>query len=128
MYNDEDYEESSLMKELFEDEDGYEDEYEHEHGYEDDSMEDWADILTEDRRLSELKNENRDVRGRLKKGSRIAVKMNCDKDIIRNHYRMGLSVKDIVEKLGCSKTTVYNAIKNMDKIDRLDMDTELPFK
>lgn len=118
MYDDNKYDDSYYMKELFEDWDGHDD----------DSMGDWADTLTEDIRLMELKNEKRDKRGRLAKGSRIAAKINCDKDLIRNHYRMGLSVKEIAEKLECSKTTVYNAIKGMDKINRPDMDMESPFR
>ena len=95
----------------------------------------WCEELTADQAIQEseklkqeadkrLKNERRDERGRLQKGSRIAAKQNCDKNRICLYYAMGCSVKEIVTQLGCSKTTVYRVLKesNITKIDE-----ELPF-
>lgn len=58
----------------------------------------------------------RDEKGRLKKDSMIARKRNCDEDSIWWYYmEEGMSVKDIVALLGCSKSTVYNVIKKFKK-------------
>lgn len=87
-----------------------------------------ADQLAQKARLRDLKNEQRDKQGRLEKGSRIAAKLSCDKEEIKYLYQCGYSVKTIVERLKCSKSTVYNAIKGMDKNGRYNMrDEELPF-
>ncbi len=58
----------------------------------------------------------RDERGRIKKGAVIARKRSCDEDDIWFLYKKwGLSVKEIVEERGCSKSTVYNVIKKYKK-------------
>ena len=93
---------------------------------------DWAkDLVNEKMKLDrqkELKNEKRDKRGRLEKGSRIASRLSCDKYEIRYLYQTGHSVKQIVEHLGCSKSTVYKVIKEMKNSKRNDMDADSSFE
>lgn len=52
----------------------------------------------------------RDKRGRLNKGALLAKKDNCNEEKILHRYEKGLQVKEIVEELGCSKTTVYRVL------------------
>lgn len=91
---------------------------------------DWAaslaNELADKKYLEELRNEKRDERGRLKKGSRIAAKLSCDREEIRYLYKMGLSARQIVEEKGCSKSTVYNAISGIRESERFGLKT-LPF-
>lgn len=91
---------------------------------------DWsieAQKQNEKQQEKRLRHESRDEKGRLKKGSRIAAKRNCDEYWLRTMYDMGYSVKKISELKGCSKSTVYNAIKDMPKRKRADSE-ELDFK
>ena len=53
----------------------------------------------------------RDKRGRLNKGALLASKDNCQAEKILLRYASGMSVREMVECLGCSKSTVYNVIK-----------------
>ena len=57
-------------------------------------------------------NIKRDKRGRLNSGALLAKKDNCNETDIIQKYMSGMTVKEIVECLGCSKSTVYNVIKN----------------
>lgn len=57
------------------------------------------------------RNIKRDKRGRLNKKAVLAKKDNCDKIGILLRYKGGMSVKEIVQCMGCSKSTVYNVIK-----------------
>lgn len=66
---------------------------------------------------NEIRNSQRDERGRLKKGVRLASKDNCNKVEILRMYDEGMTVKQIVNDLRCSKSTVYNAIKEYRKRD-----------
>lgn len=63
------------------------------------------------RHENELLNIHRDKQGRLNKGARLASKDNCNKVEILRMYDEGMTVKQIVNDLRCSKSTVYNAIK-----------------
>lgn len=56
-------------------------------------------------------NIKRDKRGRLNKGALLAKKTTCNDVKIWLLYMAGMSVKTIVENMGCSKSTVYNSIK-----------------
>lgn len=56
------------------------------------------------------RNIQRDRKGRLNKGALLAKKNSCDEIRIMLYHGMGMSVKDIVEHLKCSKTTVYRVI------------------
>lgn len=99
----------------------------YDYNYDYDCAEETANYLAEKKYLEGLKNEKRDKRGRLEKGSRIAAKPSCDKNEIRYLYKLGLSVKQIVERMKCSKSTIYNAIKGIDESERFGL-KELPFK
>ena len=57
-------------------------------------------------------NIKRDKRGRLNSGALLAKKDNCNEKGILLRYMSGMTVKEIVECMGCSKSTVYNVIKN----------------
>lgn len=63
------------------------------------------------RRREERRNIRRDEKGRLKKGARLAQKDSCDVAAIWLRYTAGMSVKEIVESRGCSKSTVYKVLK-----------------
>lgn len=60
---------------------------------------------------NEVRNIHRDKRGRLNKGALLASKYNCNKEDILRMYDSGMTVKQIVECMGCSKSAVYNATK-----------------
>ena len=65
-----------------------------------------------DEQYREQLNTDRDEKGRLKKGAKIAGKRSCDgTDIWWLYSERNYSVKEIVELKGCSKSTVYNVIK-----------------
>ena len=66
---------------------------------------------------NEVRNIYRDKRGRLNKGALLASKYNCNKVEILRRYESGMTVKQIVECMGCSKSTVYNAIKEYNEKD-----------
>lgn len=55
----------------------------------------------------------RDERGRLNKGALLAKKDSCNETAILLRYYSGMTVKEIVECRGCSKSTVYNVIKRI---------------
>ena len=57
------------------------------------------------------RNIKRDWHGRVTDGSRLAQQDRCDKDKIWQLRCSGMPVKEIVKYMGCSKSTVYNAIK-----------------
>lgn len=61
------------------------------------------------------RNIKRDGKGRLSKGSRLAHKDTCDENRIKGFLRQGCSVKQIVEKLNCSKSTVYRVKKKYEE-------------
>ena len=63
-------------------------------------------------------NVRRDRKGRLEKGSMIAKKRSCDEEEILALYKGGFTVKKIVEFRGCSKSTVYNVIKEYKKKEK----------
>ena len=67
---------------------------------------------------NELRNIHRDKRGRLYKGARLASKDCCNVEGILLRHDSGMSVKEIVKSMGCSKSTVYNVIKNHRKKDK----------
>lgn len=56
-------------------------------------------------------NRIRDSRGRLKKGAKIAEKGKCDREEIWRLHTIGRTVREIVEITHCSKSTVYDTIK-----------------
>lgn len=60
---------------------------------------------------NEIRNSQRDKKGRLKKGVKLASKDNCNKVEILLRHDSGMTVKQIVECLECSKSTVYSVIK-----------------
>lgn len=65
-----------------------------------------------DEQYREQLNTDRDEKGRLKKGTKLAGKRSCDDtEIWRLYNKDNYSVKEIVELKGCSKSTVYNVIK-----------------
>ena len=57
------------------------------------------------------RNIKRDWHGRLNKGARLAQQDKCDNKKIWLLYSSGLTVKAIVNIMGCGKSTVYNVIK-----------------
>ena len=61
------------------------------------------------------RNINRDEKGRLNKGAKLAKKDACNESKIILYLRMGCSVKEIVEGLGCSKSTVYRIKKQYEE-------------
>lgn len=70
-------------------------------------------IRIERRKVFDKKhNIKRDKRGRLNSGALLAKKDNCNENAILLRYMSGMTVKEIVECMGCSKSTVYNVIKN----------------
>ena len=66
----------------------------------------------ENDRKKELQNVQRDRRGRLLEGSKIASKSCCNPDRIWQLHYSGFSVKEIVRQLKCSKSTVYRVLKH----------------
>ena len=60
------------------------------------------------------RNIERDSKGRLNKGSRLAQKDNCNEYSIKAYLGLGYSVKRIVAMLHCSKSTVYRVKKQYD--------------
>jgi len=83
-----------------------------------DSDDDVEDIVVrqqrdyEHDRIKELQNVQRDGRGRLLEGSKIASKSCCNPDRIWQLHYSGFSVKEIVRQLKCSKSTVYRVLKH----------------
>ncbi len=81
----------------------------------------WSDISEEEHELllkdiyreaqEKKRNVNRDKRGRLNKGARLAQKDSCSIKKIWSLYQTDMTVKEIVNHLGCSKSTVYNVVK-----------------
>lgn len=63
-------------------------------------------------------NIKRDKRGRLNKGALLAKKDTCNEDKIWLRYKAGMTVGEIVEVMGCSKSTVYNVIKKRKSKDK----------
>ena len=73
----------------------------------DEQVETW---LEEDYRKK--RNVTRDEKGRLMNQSKLAKKRCCDEDEIWfKHHNLNMGVKEIVEVMGCSKSTVYNVLK-----------------
>jgi len=62
-------------------------------------------------RFEKQRNIQRDKRGRLNKGALLAQKESCDKDKIWLMKMSGMTVQEIVDCMGCSKSTVYDVIK-----------------
>lgn len=77
--------------------------------------------------LNKIQNVHRDGRGRLLEGSKIASKYCCDPDRIWQLHYSGLSVKEIVKRLKCSKSTVYRVLKQKPKDNWLNIGDNLPF-
>lgn len=72
------------------------------------------EIIKEDRKTEKFfynVNKIRDGRGRLKKGAKIAEKGSCDRDKIWRLHTEGKTVREIVNIMQCSKSTVYDIIK-----------------
>lgn len=63
------------------------------------------------REWDEKHNIHRDKRGRLNKGALLASKDNCSEQGILLRYYSNMSVKEIVDCMKCSKSTVYSVIK-----------------
>lgn len=92
--------------------------YEEQSGYID---EEWVDREIEKQRKEREEqrkrewdkkhNIHRDERGRLNKGALLASKDSCGEVGILLRYDSGMSVREIVESVGCSKSTVYDVIK-----------------
>lgn len=61
------------------------------------------------------RNIHRDKKGRLNKGAQLAKKIKCDEYMIRRLYKEDIPVRTITLLLGCSKSTVYNVIKQYKK-------------
>lgn len=72
------------------------------------------------------RNIRRDSRGRLNKGAQLAKGSGYDKMAIWLKYRSGMGISKIMEETGCSRATVYNAIKRY-KGQWGDLEEELPF-
>lgn len=66
--------------------------------------------------FEKLHNIKRDKRGRLNAGALLAKKDCCNEDMIWLRYASGMSPKQIVDCMGCSKSTVYNVIKKYKKL------------
>lgn len=82
--------------------------------YEDYIDYEWVDKECERQRKEEWDkkhNVHRDKRGRLNKGALLASKDSCNEKGILLRYDSGMSVKEIVDCMECSKSTVYNIIK-----------------
>lgn len=62
-------------------------------------------------KFEEKHNIKRDKQGRLNKGALLAQKDCCDNDAIWLRVEAGMTVREIVDCMGCSKSTVYNVIK-----------------
>lgn len=60
-------------------------------------------------------NVRRNKQGRLLKGSRLAQKDNINKEKIILMREIGMTVNQIKEIMGCSKSTIYNILKDMKK-------------
>ncbi len=60
-------------------------------------------------------NVRRNKQGRLLKGSRLAQKDNIDKEKIKLMRAAGMTVNQIKEIMGCSKSTIYNILKCKEK-------------
>lgn len=74
---------------------------------------DWVDSEIEKLRIQHedsKHNVHRDNRGRLNKGALLASKDSCNEMSILLRHKIGMSVKQIVDCMGCSKSTVYNII------------------
>lgn len=69
-------------------------------------------------KFEKLHNIKRDKRGRLNKGALLAKKDTCNEDKIWLRYKAGMTVGEIVEVMGCSKSTVYNVIKKRKSKDK----------
>lgn len=65
--------------------------------------------------FEDKRNIKRDSKGRLNKGSALAKKDICDKKGILLRYQSGMTVKEITECMGCSKSTVYNVLSKNKK-------------
>ena len=63
------------------------------------------------RQFEEQRNIDRDEKGRLNKGARLAHKESCNEIKIWLMYCAGMSVKEIMEYMKCSRTSVYRIIK-----------------
>lgn len=98
-----------------------------------DNDNDMEDIVVRQQReyehdkIKELQNVQRDERGRLLEGSKIASKSCCDPDRIWQLHYSGFSVKEIVRQLKCSKSTVYRVLKHKPEDKWLNIGDNLPF-
>lgn len=64
----------------------------------------------ERKKFEEGRNIKRDSKGRLNKGALLAKKDSCNEFKIYLMHEFGASVKEIVERYGCSKSVVYRAL------------------
>lgn len=86
--------------------------YDRNYDYEPEQLSDEELEVMLDEQYREHLNTDRDEKGRLKKGTKLAGKRSCDDTEIWWLYNNdNYSVKEIVELKGCSKSTVYNVIK-----------------
>lgn len=65
--------------------------------------------------FEDKRNIKRDSKGRLNKGAALAKKDSCNEKGILLRYQGGMTVKEIVECMGCSKSTVYNVLSKNKK-------------
>lgn len=62
------------------------------------------------KKFEELRNIERDSKGRLNKGAKLAKKDSCNESRIYLMYEIGATVKEIVAYCGCSKSVVYRVL------------------
>ena len=67
------------------------------------------------KQFEEEHNIDRDAKGRLNKGARLAQKDSCYELSILLRYKSGMPAKEIVNDLKCSKSTVYAVISKYKK-------------
>ena len=71
------------------------------------------DATSEDggrKKFEELRNIERDSKGRLNKGAKLAKKSSCNESKIYLMHEAGATVKEIVAYYGCSKSAVYRVL------------------
>ena len=85
------------------------------------SVDEYNEELTQEikkgkrKQFEEEHNIDRDAKGKLNKGARLAQKDSCDELSILLRYKSGMPAKEIVNDLKCSKSTVYAVISKYKK-------------
>lgn len=62
------------------------------------------------KKFEELRNIERDSKGRLNQGAKLAKKESCNESKIHLMHEAGATVKEIVAYYGCSKSVVYRVL------------------